>query len=588
MVIKKDFDQNPDLQLLKLFGFTHQLGIEIVNKEGKRVEPFVITPKEVALILKTESNLLTITGIAELVKELREHILELKYLKDPQEDDTKADIDIISKNTTLLFNEKKTILNKYIKTKVRINILLKAIDEVLNERSLDKDEIKEYRTIKLQLENWQSILKEVLSSLGKDSNLDRLIEEEEKRQRIANLKDENENQQTEVSRLIKLLTGEREVSVKKQQGLKEKIIEMLKGKFKKENNKQRLRKRVIKVLAGNTLRQKGKQLSNDIYKELWEVASVVNDIRIIERFKLASINLLAIKKNITKIKKDYEEKLKEVSTFQDEEKLNEEYNNKIINLLIPIANKTAMLFKHENDNSPTTIARVLYQSKAVCAGKAEVLTSIFQMFGLRANSIFVIKTLNNTSDHAVVKVSLFGNQELTIDANYSNSDGGNVLYINSNVLVYLSRATNLKNIPDAINSYFTVLTENGEKVIYKANVKYPHKVVIENEFNRMSASAHNNYANLIINNWQKLGIESLEKAVKLAQKHYLKAIENKHDSLYVWYLTSYADFLDNFADNKEDALVKYKEVLELMESNSKVKNWLTIEEVKKRIERLNV
>ena len=47
----------------------------------------------------------------------------------------------------------------------------------------------------------------------------------------------------------------------------------------------KLKKRVISSLLGNTNIKKQNEVAKDLSEELWEIASVVNDIRLIERFK---------------------------------------------------------------------------------------------------------------------------------------------------------------------------------------------------------------------------------------------------------------------------------------------------------------
>ncbi|MCB9812949.1 MAG: tetratricopeptide repeat protein [Pseudomonadales bacterium] len=510
---------DPEYTILHFSGLAQQTGVGLEHPLGT-IEGRIrissqknlseIVPDEfLPVIIDTENKLLSLTGISELIKELRKHILELSTLDDKNliadRNEIKMDVmsnDVINidpNHSKLLLSEKKTIIHKYISSVARITLLIRAID------SIDEDKKDEYNLIKSQLENWLTILNKILPNLNEDNEINKLIEQEIIKQSNNNFVDFENN---EVSRLKKLLSGERA------------------GRDEKKQKK--LTARVISVLLGNTDVKKQNEVSKDLSEELWEVASVINDIRLVERFKKEQINLLEIKNQISNIKQEFKSGAKKNN--ESEEEFADRLNNRILELVIPIVNTTNKLFPHESNKSPSNIAAILYRNEALCSGKAEVISSIMKLIGLESTPINVIQTKNDYhGGHVISKTNLLGKTILFADANFDLAENINpIIQRESTRLLYTAKK--VPNNNDSNPNIFKMLRTNGEILFYESDTNAPHKIIADREKGSISFD-HNNFALLLEENYQELGLSKHE-AMNQAQHHYLEALRiNPNDSI---------------------------------------------------------
>ncbi len=645
---------DPEYTKLHFSGLAQQTGVALkdsifiegrsnLNSQGV-VREFV-PDRLLPIIIKIENQLLSLTGISELIKELRKHILELSTLDDKNliadRNEIKMDVmsnDVINidpNHSKLLLSEKKTIINKYISSVARITLLIRAID------SIDGDKKDEYNLIKSQLENWLTILNKILPNLNEDNEINKLIEQEIDKQNNNNFVDFENN---EVSRLKKLLSGERAGNNKDKQ--------------------KKLTMRVISVLLGNTDVKKQNEVSKDLSEELWEISSVINDIRLVERFKKEQINLLDIKQQISAIKQQFEDNQRRNN--ESEEEFADRLNDRILELVIPIVNTTNKLFPHRSNKSPSNIAAILYRNEAVCSGKAEVISSIMKLIGLESAPIFVIQTNDDYHEgHAISKTNLLGKTILFADANYNSTGNINpIIQRESTRLLYTAKK--VPNNNDSNPNIFKMLGTNGEILFYESDTDAPHKIIADREKGSISfdhnnfathlkkyyqklglskqeamnqaqhhylealridpnhssthynfalllkqnyqelglskqeamkqasyhyqealridpnhSLAHSNFANLLKQYYQELGLSKKE-AVKHVSYHYQETLKDTNFEYYLWIMTLYADFLLNFVGDKQNALSKYQIALKLMNDNPHLPNWLT----KNRIEEI--
>lgn len=464
----------------------------------------------------------------------------------------------------------------------------------------------EFQVVKEQLINWQTILHEILPQLDRNATLQNLIKQETSAQR-------GENNQ-ELARLKKLMSGNRANSSNLTHLSLENRTEVAMS----------LKQRVINVLLGNTATDKKEAVATDLATELFTTASVVNDIRIIDRLNNEGIDLLSMRDLVAKLKQEYQEDPNRAETL----------NQRLINeIAIPIANKIAKLFPHEDDNSPDLIASTLYRNEAVCAGKSGILVMIFKLLGISCRNATVLKTLDDDGNHAIFLADIFSSTFLIIDANYPsfiNYDDDeiremvetpvmaerfianrNAIPPESSVVLYTSSPalglTPDKSLLTKTGIYSLRLT-SGRKIFFVSSIPYPHRLIDENQPIIMDVIHHYNYANFL---------RTLGESDK-AKRHYLKAIEinpqfsaahfnyaillaklGEFDEAkqrylqairsepidgqyYAWYLTGFALFL---YDNNEinNSLMIFQSAHKHMKANPKVPNFLTASYIEMKI-----
>ncbi len=635
---------------LLVSGLTHHLGISLSN-HGEPIEKSlnfedqpehenqIVPAEKVPITLEIAGKLQSVTGIAELIGQLRNHLLDLESLEDISipyrgAPENRNIISLDRTTTHSLLENKASIINKYIHSQVRINLLLEAID------GLAPDNQAEFQVVREQLKNWQTILKEILPQLDRNASLQDLIEQETSAQR-------GENNQ-EVTRLKKLMSGDR-ASISK---ISDRRLE------NRTEVAMSLKQRVINVLLGNTATDKKEAVATDLATELFTTASVVNDIRIIDRLKKEEIDLLSMRNLVAKLKQEYQEDPSQAETL----------NQRLINeIAIPIANKIAKLFPHEDDNSPTLIASALYRSEAVCAGKSSILSTVFKLLGLSCITAEVVRTLDERADHIIFTANIFSSTVLIIDANYkSYSDfdddeirsccispklaqkyiaNRNAISPESNVVLYTASPT-LDLTPEKSSStqtgIYTLKFSSGREIFFKSSIPYPHPLITENTSTFMNSADHSNYASLLKDSGRNDEAEQhYLKAIEInpqisaahsnyasllkdsgrndeAEQHYLKAIEINpqisathfnyailleelrgfdeakqryleaieletiEGQYYAWYLTGFAEFL--YDNNEIDYSLRiFQSALKHMKANPKVPNFLTASYIEMKI-----
>ncbi len=542
---------NTDKVKLNLSGLTQQTGVALVSPEKRPIiDHFDDTdkdrklfrtfpPKDAPIVLQVTCQLQSLTGLSELVRELRKRILDIQEFDDGFIEQsfncnnlvlTRTVAPLKAEEIESLLESKRSIIDKYIKSQVRIGLLLTAIEN-LEDQDRDK-----YKLIFFQLKKWQKIIEEILPNLAKNQYLNQLIEIESQKQRGKN--------DQEIYRLKRLLSGEKAGS--------------------DQEASDKLKNRVIQALLGQTDKIQQTRVQNDLIEELLATATTINDIRLIDRLKKEGINLLDLREKVKEIKKRYQQYPEQAT------QLNQEIINQIA---IPIANKIHRLFPHASNDSPTLIAAALYRDEAVCAGKAEIITSIFKLLGLKASSEFVSLTLDDVQDeHAIAKIYLFANQQLFIDANYHlQADDYPAKYrekiianaasmnIGSEVLLYLATKIDLQEFRSLVDHKFKAQEASGQIVYFQTNIPYPHQIVCQEQEGNFSSSAHNNYAVLL----------SKLKRNEEAEKHYLEALSINPDNATFHY--NYANLLSKLNRN-EEAEKHYLEALRINPDNAKFHN----------------
>ncbi len=589
-------------------GLAQQTGVKLVDKETGSVSGELSLPKEqleylqltppedLPITLQVSDELHSLIGLSELISKLRKHLLELVFLDDKSEKRTnefvpelkqigseQRQIPLDPQLSAELLNNKKSIIDQYVKKQARIALLFSALNQLSIGEYVNNNQLL---VVKEQLAHWQFIINSIVPNLARDQNLQELIKNEFQKQEGIN--------QEEIERLKKLISGERAGTDPSQV--------------------ERLKQRVLEALIKNTNIQQKELIAHDLSQELFETASLVNDWRIIDRFKKeAKINLLAMKGKVRKYQKQsqrYPER---------NERLNKQLIDKII---IPIADATAKLFPHVDNNSPTWVATALYRKEAICAGKAEILTTVFRLLGLKSQSVRVSLTLDDENRHVVNLTTLLDKSLLVADANYfagfdAYSDelemlmkddpkgyedllkdiaNGKVTRKRSGhkfgALVYQMR----KISPAIFNQLQTnksqLLNKRGEIEYYQTNIPYPHQRIIRGEetpfFN------HNNYIQLLLSTNQTQQLEhhyreslrlsphdpllnynyanflSFNDRSKEALPYYAKAAQDKDSLEIINFLVKYGDCLSE-CSRAEAAIEQYKEALTIMKTKPNLK-----------------
>lgn len=516
------------------------IAVDEISIPEEQAEHLRITPLEdLPVTLKVADELHSLVGLSELIKELREHLLELKFIEDKtelrsnelmpelnQKTSDQKQIPLDQNLSAELLRGKKSIIDQYVKKQVRIALLFSAINQL---PVADFLEDKNYSLVREQLANWQYIINSIVPNLAKDQRVQELIDSEYRKQVGPN--------QEELERLRKLMSGERA--------------------GEDQGRVTQLRKRVLKALIKNTSILQKESVAHDLSEELFETASLVNDWRIIDRFKdEAKINLLAMKRKVRK----YQEQ------SQQNPERSGELNKKLIEkIIVPITDASAKLFPHEDSNSPTLIAATLYRKEAVCAGKAEILTSIFRLLGLKSQSVRVPVTIDDGFTHVVNLTTLFNKNLLIADANYPSGTeafpdelaiwkkddpkiyedilkhiaNGKIIGQRFETLVYQMNKISKEIFDQLTTNKSQLLNRQGQNEYYQTEIPYPHQKIIQGEespfFN------HNNYLNILRESNQ----------AQKAEHHYKKSlIINPHDSVPNY---DYAQFL-SFNSRRAEAL----------------------------------
>ncbi len=604
-------------------GLAQQTGVKLVDKETgfvvdelslpkERAENLQITPSEdLPITLQVSDELHSLIGLSELINRLREQLLELMFLDDKSEKRSYDLVPELNQNrleqsripldpqlSAELLNNKKSIIDQYVEKQVRISLLLSAINQLPVNEYMQNEK---YSIVREQLANWQFIIDSIVPNLAKDQNLQKLIESEYQKQAGVN--------QEEIERLKKLISGERA-------GTDSSKVEQLK-------------KRVLDALIKNTNIEQKESVGHDLSQELFETASLVNDWRIIDRFKKeAKINLLSMRNKVKK--------------YQEQSQLHpdksEELSKKLIKkILIPITDVVAEIFPHIDDNSPTWVATTLYRKEAICAGKAEILTTVFRLLGLKSQSVRVSLTLDDDNRHVVNLTTLLDKSLLVADANYSAGveeypdeleilkkdsprDYGHILKEIANgkitgkkfgkdfgALVYQMR----KIPPETFNQLQTnrsqLLNKRGKIEYYQTEIPYPHQKIIRGE--ETPFSNHNNYIKLLLRTNQIHKLEhhyreslrlspydpvlncnyanflSFNDRSKEALPYYAKAARDKDSLEIINILVKYGDCLSDFS-RAEEATEQYKEALAIMKSKPNLKSDFSESLINSRIAKL--
>lgn len=462
-----------------------------------------------------DGQLLRVTGVAELIGSLRHQLLAIssvnhRYTESRDRPERKVrEVWLHENGFTQLFDQIPNIAEKYIRSRIRIQLLQQALQKSSAETSehSKEDELLE------KLSHWEELTDSILLQIVSSEKTQELLERESKRQT-------GEQAQREVDRLVKLLTGERASTV--EQG-------------------KRLRERVLRVLTAQTQAERNVEMYQDLNNTLLEIARIVNDIRLIELLKTESkLDLLDIKQKIKLIKAGYVSMIQEMGAEKNDqlmEQIKNLNNHLLVDYFVQIANTIKDNFQHVDKDSSTLLSAALYQKEAVCAGKVELLVEIAKILGLTAKSQLVARTMDDRPHHAVAVVTLLGGTQLVIDANYNsnvksskeeienshspekarlsfeNSIAIAQTHPESEVLIYITEdTTDVTSDGQDLDYHYVEITAEGERKVKKTDVPHPHKVLISEADATFSSVARINTVALVMLHWQELGFLDLSSA----------------------------------------------------------------------------
>lgn len=497
--------------------------------------------------LELSTHLLTITGLGQLLNDLRQTILGLDSIQDKTKRDPAGREVTIDKDFTRdsIERKNKNIRDKYIKTLARIQIILQAIEQTkTSNQSLPAesqqitpeatDNQADYELITNQLTAWQSLLEELAPSLVTINNYQDLLAEELAKQ---------SNSDEEINRLQQLITGERVRTRKlnlpkaQQETDDATLAPTALGETARADLTElpspeqlakmaKLRARVRKVLLANTDYKHEDEVAEELLDQLTQTALVVNELRIIARMKEKGIDLIALKTQVAKIIQDAKE------TKNQQEK--KQFSDQLIELLVPIGNLVKELFPHEDIGSPTLISAILHHEQAICAGKAEVLVTVFRLLGLSARVCDVLETTSGfTEGHVVALLDLFDHTQLIMDANYPGYLGDTAIDCYSQAQIFTYRLWTSEHSSNTRQGICDKYESDGQLVTYKTDVLNPHRLISpDSQDLTISFSQLSNHANLLKRHYQELGMDKIE-AMKQAQSYYEKAMESNPNSAVV-------------------------------------------------------
>ncbi len=510
-----DSGKEPDLRII-----SQRTGVNFIDGKSLAAgesERRVVSADKLPVSINVSASLLRITGIGELLKKTRDEMLGLEEIEDVAKDGVRDSSEKIIVDQSLvasLMEAKPSVRNKYLKSQARIEILLEAISK---SKETDKEIGQEYELIERQLQAWQALLAELIPKLLLKEDYQQLLMSEVARQKEG---------ADEVERLRRLITGER---VEYRRG--EQVIAEI---DEKDDSASKLRERLKRVLLANTDYERREEVVEDSMEELTNTALLVNEIRIIERFKDEGIDLMSLRAEVEAIKK----RVREAESQAERRKLSED----LIELVVPIANLVGRIFPHEDDESPTLLSAVLYHEQAVCVGKAQILATIFRLLGLKARNLSVLETLYNSEDHSVALLDLFDQTQLVVDANFSNNQYGMDISCHSDAEILIYRIWKEgRDVGLNEKGKFNLYEEDGQRCRYSSNSLSPHKLVSPDIKDRaISSSDFKNSAHLLENNWQSLGLEK-DEAMRLARDCYeeAKRLNPNHGLIY----NNYANLL---------------------------------------------
>lgn len=414
-------------------------------------------------LLSAQNRAISLLGISELTAELRQVIFEQSessaFIDSSYYDSTPQVIDNQDSFVKRLLGTNPQAISKLAEIEAKIAIFNSAKQKV---NSLDrKYHIEQYSQ---KIAAWQKVIEAVSASLCSDDQTRTLYQE-----LITKIKDKlsqsTENKKSYEERLVSVLENPRsdrriEAITESSNGAKiagQLIDEYLQTGF--TLNAMRVLDRIQKPLTPRAIYRKiifhldGKESSPDyekiiknpdfathheLYKKQAEQIEQLklppNDekkqinqaredfvLKVTEGHTLIgdeTVDLIAISAQIDQIQKKAEEIRSSNLDTVEKRKLLVELDDKLEQALIPIANKVARIFPHEN---ATTLTEVLEDEEAICAGKVNVLLATAKYLGLNARANNVLEILDsNTDGHTCFECTLPSGDQLVIDANFNN------------------------------------------------------------------------------------------------------------------------------------------------------------------------
>lgn len=487
---KVDF-HTPNTQLPKNFLESFMRWLRKIDsipiEEKNEFIPSLSPERQLSVHIAAEAFLGRLTGTAELIHQVRDELLQMTMLQDtsrPQQGKRVVDIFRVDpEQTSELLLQKPSILDKYIKSRVRMYILLLAITQ------LPPEQAQEYTDVRQNLTHWLEVVDEILPHISQDASLQDKIAMELNRQLKNN---------EEITRLQKLLTGERLPTAAL-------------------DKRPQLQQRVKSILLGNTAESKKDEVYTDLSEELINTAIVINEVKILHRLQEEGIDFPRIRERINELLHPAE-----LQSTEDIEQRNQE----IERILIPIANTVADLFPHTTADSPSSLSATLYRWEANCAGKVLILQRAFASLGLTTSSRSVENTIQQGAQHSIVSITLLGQgNELIIDANYPsyaqkdqneigkkfhdvvvNKDKRlqqNGRYVNpdARVLVYSATEIAEETYRNAVNvsgsGVYTVTDHSGDVHFFQSTIPYPHSKLSQGKASVLSTEIYSNLAEAI-------------------------------------------------------------------------------------------
>jgi len=361
-------------------------------RKPKKAREEMISPKEAVLALEAGGVAFDFLGLASLTRELRQLIEEEgvfdfsrkrkwweKIFRRPSQ---KTPVNKAFSSTSLPPVE--SLVSSFAEVEAKAGLILKTLPE--------RPEEKDLNDLRLRVEAWQEIVGQWRNNLfgfskGGLANYQKIVESQRKR-------------------------------LSAPQGKKGSYEERLKDLLANPQKRQRY----SNIFWSE---ENAPQQAREAADLFLETALAVNTARVLHRLhdpeekrEGGPLDLLAAREKAAELRRRVEEIRENPSLSQEEKQRQlEELNQKLINLLIPIANKVRALFPH---NTAYSLSAILAKEEAVCTGKTEALKAVCRWLGLEGKRVSVLETLNNRDVHDCLEVDSFTQTKIIIDGNYSS------------------------------------------------------------------------------------------------------------------------------------------------------------------------
>lgn len=218
-------------------------------------------------------------------------------------------------------------------------------------------------------------------------------------------------------------------------------------------------------------------------------ASVIDSLRLLERIDDPYNNNPGERVDLVEAKERVEQLKREAQRDPNPSTLSR-IDKELINIIIPIGNRVAQLFPHDETLNVDFIPELLFHGIARCAGKATIVQVVLRYLGL--SNTTAASSLNAEfiqNGHELNIISLFSTgKKLVMDANYSNEVRGtrghdffynaNNQAMPSNSRIYLYTISNTPDdMHDNANSFLMLFHDSPDLQTWFSSIPFPHNVL---------------------------------------------------------------------------------------------------------------